>query len=157
MEVPSEGVARMREPAAPDQGSLLWLLVQTGRHAENAAEAALAEHGLRYDLWAVIGLLRARGTCAMAEIADEVVLPPPSVTRVVDKLIADGLVHRLSDPADRRRVLARLTRRGEQLHDLVLPAVRSATDSLMSSVEQSQRDRLVQALRAVSGAEVEVG
>ena len=147
----------MRESTAPDQRSLLWLLVQTGRHAQNTAEAALDEHGLRYDLWAVIDLLRARGTCAMAEIADEVVIPPPTATRVVDKLIADGLVHRLSDPADRRRVLARLTRRGEQLHDLVLPAVSSATNSLLTSIGPSQHDSLAQALRLVAGPPVGVG
>lgn len=138
--------------AEVDQQSLLGLLVQAGRHAQNAAEAVLAAYGLRYDLWAVLDILRARGTCAMAEIADEVVIPPPTLTRAVDKLIADGLVHRLSDPADRRRVLARLTRRGERLHEEVAAAMAFAADTVIADVERTQRGGLAQALRAVSVA-----
>lgn len=87
----------------------------------------------------------------MAEIADDIVIPPPTLTRAIDKLIADGLVHRLSDPADRRRVLARLTRRGEQLHDEISPAIDAATESLMCEVAPSQRDRLAHVLRLVFG------
>jgi DNA-binding MarR family transcriptional regulator len=136
--------------AAVDQQSLLGLLVQAGRHAQDAADAVLATHGMRYDLWAVLDLLKARGTCAMAEISDDVVIPPPSLTRAVDKLIADGLVHRLSDPADRRRVLVRATRRGERLHDELARAIESATTDLMADV--GQQAGLAQSLRAVCGA-----
>lgn len=129
---------------------LLGLLVQAGRHAQNAAEAVLATHGLRYDLWAVLDLLRRRGTCAMAEIADDVVIPPPTLTRAVDKLIADGLVHRLSDPADRRRVLARLTRRGERLHEELASTMALAAEAVIVDIGHNERVGIAQALRAVS-------
>lgn len=135
-----------------DEQALLGLLVQAGRHAQNAAEAVLATRGLRYDLWAVLDLLQTRGTCAMAEIADVVVIPPPTLTRAVDKLIADGLVHRLSDPADRRRVLARLTRRGERLHEELAAAMALAAEAVIADVGHGQRVGIAQALRAVSMA-----
>ena len=138
----------MRSEAALDRGSLLALIVRAGRNAENAAETALAQYGLRYDMWAVLDLLDTRGTFSMAEIADEVVVPPPTLTRVIDKLIADGLVHRLSDPADRRRVLARLTRRGQRLHNEIAPAVALASESTISPLTDSQRNGLESALRA---------
>lgn len=136
--------------AQTEEQFLLGLLVQAGRHAQNAAEAVLARRGLRYDLWAVLDLLRTRGTCAMAEIADEVVIPPPTLTRAVDKLIGDGLVHRLSDPTDRRRVLARLTRRGERLHEELASAMAAAAEAVIVNIGHTERVGIAQALRAVS-------
>ena len=93
----------------------------------------------------------------MAEIAEDILIPPPTLTRVIDRLIADGLVHRLPDPADRRRVLARLTRRGEHVHGETLPTMNEATGLLMSGVPESQRDLLAQALRPVLRSGRDVG
>ncbi|RKD69049.1 DNA-binding MarR family transcriptional regulator [Rhizobium sp. WW_1] len=38
-------------------------------------------------------------------VAKAIGLAPPSVTALIDRLSARGLVHRISDPSDRRRVL----------------------------------------------------
>jgi DNA-binding MarR family transcriptional regulator len=43
-------------------------------------------------------------------------VPAPSLTRLVDRMATDGLVHRTVDARDRRRVLVHLTRQGRALH-----------------------------------------
>ena len=52
----------------------------------------------------------------MSEIAEFALVPAPSLTRLVDRMATDGLVHRTVDARDRRRVLVHLTRQGRALH-----------------------------------------
>ena len=47
----------------------------------------------------------------MSEIAEFALVPAPSLTRLVDRMATDGLVHRTVDARDRRRVLVHLTPR----------------------------------------------
>ncbi len=65
----------------------------------------------------------------MGEIATRVVVPAPTATRVVDKLVADGLAFRRSDPWDRRRVLVHISPTGHAL----VTAVASDLDELFSA------------------------
>ena len=48
----------------------------------------------------------------MSELAEFTQLPPASLTRLIDGMVADNLVHRKPDPRDRRGVLVHLTERG---------------------------------------------
>lgn len=59
------------------------------------------------------------GTVTMSELADAVALTTGGVTRLADRLEADGLVERRSCPTDRRVVHLALTARG---HDVLARA-----------------------------------
>jgi DNA-binding MarR family transcriptional regulator len=48
----------------------------------------------------------------MSELAASVLLSPSGITRLVDQLVARGLVTRHRDPADARSYLAELTKEG---------------------------------------------
>lgn len=61
----------------------------------------------------------------MGEIAARASVPPPTATRMIDKLVADGLAFRRSDPWDRRRVLVHISTEG---HALVGRAARELDD-----------------------------
>jgi DNA-binding MarR family transcriptional regulator len=51
----------------------------------------------------------------MSDLADRVMLSPSGVTRLVDRLIARGLLVRRTDPQDARVALASLTDEGSRL------------------------------------------
>ncbi len=51
----------------------------------------------------------------MSEIAEFALMPAPSLTRLIDRMVTDGLVYRTVDARDRRRVLVHLTARGRDL------------------------------------------
>ena len=57
------------------------------------------------DLQALGILMRAGGTLGAGDIASRTHLPHSTVTRVIDRLETAGLVSRVRDDADRRRVL----------------------------------------------------
>ncbi len=78
----------------------------------------------------------------MAQLADAVLIPGPSLTRLVDKLVADNLVYRLVDENDRRRVLVYLTGRGRALHDRVAADVEKQSAAILSGLATRDAVRL---------------
>jgi DNA-binding MarR family transcriptional regulator len=75
---------------------------------------ALKEHGATIEEWRVLSLLGDGSGHAMTEIAEYAMLPAPSLTKVVDRMVSANLVLRRVDDADRRRVLVFATDRGNQ-------------------------------------------
>ncbi|MDA2891528.1 MarR family transcriptional regulator [Mycolicibacterium sp. BiH015] len=65
------------------------------------------------DGWRVLGALRGGEGLTMSDISSAMSIPPPSLTRLVDKLVDNGLVLRRVDATDRRRVLIYLSARGK--------------------------------------------
>jgi DNA-binding MarR family transcriptional regulator len=95
--------------------SALALITAVERQLTAAVAADLQREGVTLEQWRVLGCLNGRQGRAMNEIASDALLPPPTLTKVVDRLVAANLVHRRSDPLDRRRVLILLTPRGRSL------------------------------------------
>jgi DNA-binding MarR family transcriptional regulator len=74
-----------------------------------------AEQGLPLTFYDVlIQLSIAGGRLRMSELADAVVLSRSGVTRLVDRMVRDGLVRREACPEDRRSLYATLTPAGRR-------------------------------------------
>ncbi|MBS1696211.1 MAG: winged helix-turn-helix transcriptional regulator [Actinobacteria bacterium] len=63
--------------------------------------------------WRVMGALRGGDGFTMSDISAAMAIPPPTLTRIVDKLVDGGFVLRRVDAVDRRRVLVYLSARGK--------------------------------------------
>lgn len=63
--------------------------------------------------WRVLGALRSGDGFTMSDIASAMAIPPPTLTRLVDRLVDAGFVLRRIDATDRRRVLIYLSARGK--------------------------------------------
>ena len=72
----------------------------------------LAHHDCTVERWRALALLARGESHRMSELAEFTQLPPASLTRLIDGMVADNLVHRKADPRDRRGVLVHITRRG---------------------------------------------
>jgi long-chain acyl-CoA synthetase len=77
-------------------------------------ELALATLDLTLPQYRVLGFL-AQGNEAASVLAEKLAVSRPSITGVVDGLVARGLVQRSADPADRRRVGHDLTDEGRHV------------------------------------------
>lgn len=100
--------------------------------------AALAAYEVDLEEWRVLSLLADGEGHTMAETAEFALLPPPTLTKVVNRLVANNLVHRRTGTVDRRQVLIRNTARGMQKHEDAADSVRSAQDSLFGSEAERQ-------------------
>ena len=74
-------------------------------------EVALAQVELTLPQYRVLGIL-AEGSAAASGLAERLAVRRPSITALIDGLVARGLVDRRQEDADRRRVELRLTPEG---------------------------------------------
>ncbi|MFG2955349.1 MarR family winged helix-turn-helix transcriptional regulator [Streptomyces sp. NPDC048291] len=103
-------------PSSTSSPDLAHLLSHAERRVVRRLAAVLAEEDCTVEEWRVLSLVGDGRGHPMSEIADHALMPAPSLTKLVDRMVADNLVHRRPDPHDRRRVLLHLTARGEDLH-----------------------------------------
>jgi DNA-binding MarR family transcriptional regulator len=97
-------------------GDLPRLLAAVERKVSGRLAAALQSAGSTVEQWRVLSLLADNRGHTMTELADYALLPAPTLTKVVDRMVAANLVHRRVDEEDRRRVLALLTPRGRTVY-----------------------------------------
>lgn len=96
--------------------TLVDVLSRAERLVTGRLSGLLAAEGSTVDEWRVLSLLARRGGQSMSAIAAASLLAPPTLTKRIDGMVADGLVHRRVDDADRRRVLVLLAPRGRAAH-----------------------------------------
>lgn len=95
--------------------SALLLLTSVERRLSAALAADLEREKITLDQWRVVAHLSSSEGRSMRQIGGCVVLPAPTLTKIVDRLVAANVVHRRHDPVDRRRVLVLLTPKGKEL------------------------------------------
>jgi DNA-binding MarR family transcriptional regulator len=104
------------DPPRPRSRDLALVLSHAERRLVQRLAALLAEEGCSVEQWRVLSAVADEGGLPMTEIAEYALLPAPSLTKLVDRMVADNLVYRRPDPGDRRRVLLHLAARGRILH-----------------------------------------
>jgi DNA-binding MarR family transcriptional regulator len=85
------------------------------RRIRRSHKEALAEHGLTWEEWDVLGALRRAGPPhkrSAGELSKFAELSSGAMTNRLDRLEKAGFVKRLPDPDDRRGVLVQLTKAG---------------------------------------------
>ena len=100
----------MPEQAQTDR--LAYLIAKLHRFVNNGLESRLQEQGFTVEQWRVLETLLHRDGCPMGELANAVLMNHPALTKMIDRMVSSGLVHRAPDPADQRRVLVYGTERG---------------------------------------------
>ncbi|OPG04990.1 MarR family transcriptional regulator [Streptomyces sp. GKU 895] len=141
-------------PSSPRQPrDLVQLLTRAERLAARRLQAVLDEEGCSLDAWRVLGLLSDGQGHHMTALAEAAFLPAPTLTKLVDHLVDQNVVHRRVDPLDRRRILAHLTPRGQEYWRRVDRAVRADWPALSDGDEELLRgllERLAATLDATS-------
>jgi DNA-binding MarR family transcriptional regulator len=126
--------------------ALVLALSDAERRVTRRLAQVLARHDCTVERWRALALLSGGESHGMSELAEHTQLPPASVTRLVDGLVADNLVHRKADPGDRRRVLVHITRRGQALQRQLSEAIAAEHDEIFAAVDESRLARLLDAL-----------
>jgi DNA-binding MarR family transcriptional regulator len=127
--------------------TLMQQLAQALSRAERCMTRELARmlevEGCSVEQWRILLLLSDGRGHPMSEIAEFALVPAPSLTRLVDRLVTEGLVHRTADARDRRRVLVHLTRRGRALHRRLGERVEREQAALLAGAEPAEAQRLL--------------
>ena len=111
--------------------------------------------GLSVPEWRVLAVLGRFGPDSASGVCDHTAMDKVTVSRAMNRLAQQGLIEREADAGDRRRVIARLTRKGRTTHDKIVPVAlaheRRLRDTL-SAGEARTLDRLLAKLQAAARA-----
>lgn len=114
-------------------------------------ERALDKTGLTLPQYRLLGFL-ARGPAAAARLADRLTVSRPTLTGVVDGLVAQGLVARTRDDTDRRRVHHALTLAGRAALENADRIVDERLAELLAALPTQARATAVAGLHALERA-----
>ena len=98
-------------------------------------------------LISILGTINREGPITLGRLAAEEHLAPPSVTKAVDKLVAQGLVERRSDSRDHRVVRVEISAGGRRL---ILSSRKRRTAWLATRLEQLPPEELDLLARAAT-------
>jgi len=91
------------------------LLERAGRVVGDRLDRAFGHDGVTADHWRVLRILADGEGHTMGEIAEQLQMNPPTLTKLVDRMVGKSLVQRAADPEDSRRVLVYATDAGLEL------------------------------------------
>lgn len=119
--------------------SALQLLAQQLSEAERCVTRQLASvlerEGCTVGQWRALVLLADGAGHTMSQLAEFALLPAPSLTRLIDRMVAENLVYRTADPHDRRRVLVHVTSRGRAMHRRLARSVAREQDAILADAD----------------------
>ncbi|GAA3531787.1 MarR family transcriptional regulator [Nonomuraea rosea] len=127
--------------------SLSYLLSRAERGVNRGLAAVLAGEDVTVEQWRILRALTDGRGHSMGELAEAVLMPHPTLTKAVDRLIDRALVYRGPSAGDRRRVAVFVSDRGAELlarvdgaaaehHRLIEGAFgRERTEQLMRDLE----------------------
>lgn len=106
----------------------------------------------RYEALVLLGFSRA-GSLPLGKMGERLMIHPTSVTNVVDRLEAQGLVRRVPHPTDRRTTLCEITPDGRERVEKATAAVTAVGFGItgLGPREVDQLTRLVGKLRHAAG------
>ncbi|MFD5245906.1 MarR family winged helix-turn-helix transcriptional regulator [Amycolatopsis sp. NPDC058340] len=122
-------------------------LTRLTRVLEGELRKTFARHDLDRSSFDVLATLRRAGTLTPADLMRSAMITSGAVTQRLDRLEQRGLVVRLPDETNGRRVLVDLTGAGRELIDRALPDHVDTEHRLLSAVSAEERDELAALLR----------
>nr|MDT0661991.1 MarR family winged helix-turn-helix transcriptional regulator [Micromonospora sp. DSM 115978] len=129
---------------------LSFLLARANALTLAAANAALAEHGLKARSYSVLALAADDVRPTQRELADFLRLDPSQVVALVDDLEKRRLVERRPDPADRRANVLVATEAGRALFARARESAHAVELGLLAAVTSGDHERLAQLLRLLA-------
>lgn len=125
------------------QEALLSLAVAAG-FINDMADAICERHGLTRPQYNVLRILRGVHPDGhpRCEIAVRMVERAPDITRLVDRLQAQGLVRRSRSNRDQRQAITRITPKGLKLLETIQPDLDTQTERLLRNLNDKDSHEL---------------
>lgn len=98
----------------PFHAQISYALAAAHRKAAQGLTARLKKHGVQIEAWRVMELLDGELRLTMGELAKAALINPPTLSKLVDRMVSDGLVHRQIAAEDHRQINLLLTDLGRK-------------------------------------------
>ncbi len=136
----------MSEPQKTVDSYISYALAAAHRKLHIELSQDLKALNVQVETWRVLQSLRASQGITMRELAEIVLMNPPTLTKLVDRMVADGLVQRQLAAEDQRRVHLALTDLGVTLADKIALHVEAQNDRIIETIGLEKAQLLREAL-----------
>lgn len=130
---------------AIDRGNLMYRLGLLARHWRQVLDAEFQSAGLTDATWRPLLHLDFLGDdTRQKDLAASVGIEGPSLVRLLDTLVAKGLIERSEDAADRRAKLLRLTPEGREMVGRIRETVTALESEILSPFSDGEIARVAE-------------
>ena len=138
---PSTSVTRSTSPAPEIAARLRLSATRLARRLRQESGAGLSPSQL-----SALAVVSNHGPLTLGALAEHERVAPPTITKVVSKLEADGLVIRTPDPSDRRVCRVEISSQGADLLEEVRRRKTAWLTARISELDPESQRRLADAL-----------
>ena len=131
------------------------LLLQARESVMAHTRPGLREYGLSDQQWRVLRVLGEHGVLETGRVAREALILGPSLTGMLNRMERDGLVERSQDPADQRRTVVELTKKGRKLVEKLAYLIEAHYALMEQSLGKQKLVQLYALLDAVIEVEID--
>ena len=144
----------MEEPTVADRvrfidNYLLYLLARASHQISCEFHEQLRRRGVSIPVWRVLGSLLGSDGETVTGLAETCLLQQPTMTKLLDRMVRDGLVKRVPDLRDRRVVRVVLTPGGAALAEELAAAARAHEAEVIARHPDTEAPAVKSLLRAI--------
>lgn len=131
------------------EGYLLYLLARVSHVLSGEFHQQLRRRSVGVPVWRVLASLSGSRGETVTGLAEVCLLQQPTMTKLLDRMVRDGLVTRTQDGRDRRVVRVALTARGETLAAELTAAAHQHEATILARFPEMEAVNLKGVLRSV--------
>lgn len=120
-----------------------FLINDVARLLRTLADQRARQFGMTRAQWAVLARLESNEGLKQAELAEILDLQPITLTRLVDRLCANGLIERRADPEDRRAKRLYLTPAARPLMDRLSQLGQDMMGTVLAGLDAATVERMI--------------
>jgi MarR family transcriptional regulator for hemolysin len=132
----------LMRPRSP-QREFAFVLNDVARMLRTYADQRARQFGMTRAQWAVLARLEHNEGLKQSELAEMLDLQPITLTRLVDRLCANGLIERRADPDDRRVKRLYLTEQARPLMDRLADLGQDLMGSVLGGLDIKTIERMI--------------
>jgi DNA-binding MarR family transcriptional regulator len=145
----AEERAQILETVSMDLLSIPPLVSRSLRKRVARAPLGQAETHMTPHHFEIMRLLEEEGSLSASEIGDRLQLAKAQMTKLIDRLVASGIVERTCDPADRRVYDIRLTEQSRAILEEHRKKVVQAMQDIISRLSDRELENVSNSLRSL--------
>jgi len=134
----------------PMQNDLSYALASAHRKVTASLNACVKKHGVQVEAWRVIEVLESGQRLTMRELAEAVLMNPPTLTKLIDRMVSKGLVHRQISRQDSRQIYVLPTELGRKKMMQVRQDVEDQNAVLLRDFGPGEAEKMIQLLNGLS-------
>jgi DNA-binding MarR family transcriptional regulator len=135
--------------SAGESLDLIQLISGVNRRLEQTVAARLKPAGVPIEQYRVLMALGEENGLPMGELAARVFVDSPTLTKIIDRMVANADVYRAPAPGDRRKVLVFLSEKGIETLAHLRGLVEGPEEKLLGQFDRGDATRLRSLLKGL--------